>query len=224
MLGGLGPQATMDFEARIHTVSQHLIPQLANSGYPPMVVYYYRHAPVLLKNEESPLFPLHSDPCLFEALKMLGACADFLVIPFNCPHLFQGAIEEASGLKVISMIGTTLKEVNRQGLKKVGVLGVGEPTIYLTPLGQQGIACEYISQELRAQLDQAILKLQAGQEGLMDKVIARAAVHALRSKEVDGILLGCIEIPLLLQGEANAPDLLNPAQLLAEAAVRYALE
>ena len=43
VLGGLGPQATMDFEERIHTVSQQLIPQHGNSGYPPMVVYYYRH-------------------------------------------------------------------------------------------------------------------------------------------------------------------------------------
>ena len=34
VLGGLGPQATMDFEERIHTVSQQLIAQHGNSGYP----------------------------------------------------------------------------------------------------------------------------------------------------------------------------------------------
>ena len=28
--GGLGPQATMDFEARVHAAAQRLIPQLAN--------------------------------------------------------------------------------------------------------------------------------------------------------------------------------------------------
>ena len=39
VLGGLGPQATMDFEARIHRISQQLIPRQANTGYPPMVVY-----------------------------------------------------------------------------------------------------------------------------------------------------------------------------------------
>jgi aspartate racemase len=42
VLGGLGPQATMDFEQRIHRVAQQLIPPLGNSGYPPMVVYYCR--------------------------------------------------------------------------------------------------------------------------------------------------------------------------------------
>ena len=30
VLGGLGPQATMDFKARLHAAAQRLIPQLAN--------------------------------------------------------------------------------------------------------------------------------------------------------------------------------------------------
>lgn len=42
VLGGLGPQATMDFEARLHAVSQQLIAPHANRGYPPLLVYYYR--------------------------------------------------------------------------------------------------------------------------------------------------------------------------------------
>ncbi len=29
---GLGPQATIDFEARVHEVSQRLVPQSASSG------------------------------------------------------------------------------------------------------------------------------------------------------------------------------------------------
>jgi aspartate racemase len=53
--------------------------------------------------------------------------------------------------------------------------------------------------------------------------VARQAVAALRATGVDGIILGCTEIPLLLGPEADAPDLINPAQLLAEAAVRRAM-
>jgi aspartate racemase len=49
-------------------------------------------------------------------------------------------------------------------------------------------------------------------------------VHTLRGKGVDGIVLGCTEIPLLMGEAANAPDLINPTALLAEAAVRYALQ
>ena len=35
-------------------------------------------------------------------------------------------------------------------------------------------------------------------------------------------MLGCTEIPLLLREDAEAGDLVNPAALLAEAAVRLA--
>ncbi len=57
-----------------------------------------------------------------------------------------------------------------------------------------------------------------------DRAITHEAILTLRHEGVDGIILGCTEIPLLLQGEADMPDLLNPAQVLAEATVRYALE
>ena len=53
VLGGLGPQATMDFEARVHRVAQRLIPQDGNQGYPPLVVCYFRQPPVILPADES---------------------------------------------------------------------------------------------------------------------------------------------------------------------------
>jgi aspartate/glutamate racemase len=40
---------------------------------------------------------------------------------------------------------------------------------------------------------------------------------------VDGVVLGCTEIPLLLGDKAEAKDLVNPVALLAEAAVRLAM-
>jgi aspartate racemase len=46
---------------------------------------------------------------------------------------------------------------------------------------------------------------------------------ALRARGVDGVILGCTEIPLLLPAELDAPDVVNPTALLAEAAVRYAM-
>jgi aspartate/glutamate racemase len=48
-------------------------------------------------------------------------------------------------------------------------------------------------------------------------------VAALRAKGVEGVIHGGTEIPLLLRGAAGEEDLIDPAQLLAEAAVRAAL-
>jgi aspartate/glutamate racemase len=45
----------------------------------------------------------------------------------------------------------------------------------------------------------------------------------LRGRGVDGIILGCTEIPLLLEN-ADQPDLISPIALLAEAAVKFAMD
>ena len=69
-------------------------------------------------------------------------------------------------------------------------------------------------------LDQAILRYMAGRTSVEETAVALRAVEELRDRGVDGIILGCTEIPLLLGAAAEAVDLINPAQLLAETAVR----
>jgi aspartate racemase len=223
VIGGISPQATMDFEQRVHAIAQQLIPQRANSGYPPMVVYYHRRAPMITDDDNRPILPMRPDPQLAEAARKLGEWADFLVITANGPHLMCEPIEDASGLEIVSMIDVTLDEVQRRGLNKVGVLAFTSPMVYKIPLDNLGIANESIGEELQARLDRAVLSIMEGNTGPEHTAAAREAVQMLRAKGADGIIMGCTEIPLLLEKEAEAPDLINPAHLLAEAAVRYAM-
>jgi aspartate racemase len=224
VLGGLGPQATMDFEARIHRAAQRLITPGYHRGYPPMAVYYYRHAPFLLTEQDKPQLPFRPDPRLLEAAKRLGGLADFLVITANTPHLFQAEIEQAAGRKVLSMIDVTLEEVRRRKWQRVGVLGLGDPVFYTRPLGRLRIACETMDPESRTSLDKAIRRLMEGRDDAESTAAAREAVATLRARGVDGVILGCTEIPLLLRGSADGADLINPAQLLPEATVRAAVK
>ena len=114
VLGGLGPQATMDSEARIHRVARAPYPPEQNGGYPPMVVYYYRHPPGLPTEEGKLQFPFRPDLRLLEAAKRRATWPISLVITSNTPHLFQAEIEQAAGRKVLSIIDTTLEEVRRR--------------------------------------------------------------------------------------------------------------
>lgn len=227
VIGGLGPQATMAFEVMVHEVSQKLIPISFNSGYPPMVVYYHRYPPFIVDERGVPIPPRRPEPHLTAVLGKLGEMVDFIVITSNAPHAFKGLIEETSGRPVLSMIDTTVNEVQRQGLRRVGVLGLGVPAVYLEPLGKLGIACETLPVEaggLTERLDSAIVSYMAGRTTAEDRALAGEAVATLRARGVEAIILGCTEIPLLLGDEAQAPDLINPLQLLAEAAVRFAME
>jgi aspartate racemase len=194
ILGELGPQATMDFEAR-------------------------------LQDERTLVFPLQPDPDLLQAAQWLGTRADFLVITANGPHIIQAQIEQAAGRKVLSMIKVTLQDIQQRGWRKIGVLGFGPPDvpIYTRTLGQLNLAAEVITPELQDPLNVAVIHMQEGRANEEDTQAVREAATALRARQADGIILGCTELPLLLPAHVDEPDLINPTQLLAEAAVRFAL-
>jgi aspartate racemase len=222
----------MDFEARAHAVSEQLIPRMANTGYPPMVVYYYRHAPVVVDDTFRPIFPLQHDQRLLDAAAKLGTMADFLVITSNGVHMMQPLIEHASGRKVLSIIDVTLEEVKRRGLRRVGAIAYARPDIYSVPLEAMDLQCVTIPADVQQRLDTAIMAFQSGLHRAEEYEATLEAVKLLRAKGTDGIILGCTELPLMLRpvpgganptDEAGAPDLINPAHLLAEAAVRYAI-
>ena len=225
VIGGLGPQATMDFENLIHKASEKLIPQHENQGYPPMITWYLRHPPMKFKDGH-PQIPLEPHPHLLEVARSLGSQADFLVIPSNTPHLFLREIEEAAGCEVLSIVDLVIGECRKRSAKRVGVLAIGfalEHGLYQGRLVKENMSCEVISLEIATKLDKSIFAVMEGKSSPSDVSVATAAIQFLRDKNVDSIILGCSEVPLLIQQEENLKDLINPIQLLAEAAVRYAL-
>jgi len=215
----------MEFEARLHQVAQRLIPAKGNTGYPPLVVVYHRGPAVELRADGTPVVPLRPAPDFVEAARWLGTRADFVVITANAPHLFLDRFESAAGRPVLSMIDATLDEVRRRGCRRLGVVGFGDPAmpVYAGPLQQMNIAVETIDASLQAKLDAAILRVHEGRESDESRTPAREAIAALRARGVNGIILGCTEIPILLPDGPGADDLINPLEFLAEAAVRFAM-
>ena len=224
VLGGISPQATMDFEVQVHRVCQRLVPQDWNRGYPRMVVWYHRELPIQVDGDGRPIVPRQIDPGLLEGAAWLGKAADFLVIPCNSAHIGVRQIEAAAGRPVLSMVDVTLGEVARRGWQGVGVLGFGgAPSVYVDPLADNRIRCVAIDRARQGHLDAAIRALMEGRDGMAEHEAALTAVDAVRAPGVNGVVLGCTEIPLLLGPKADAGDLINPAALLAEAAVKHAL-
>ncbi|HEX3176572.1 MAG TPA: amino acid racemase [Methylomirabilota bacterium] len=223
VLGGISPQATMDFEARLHRVCQQLVAPDWNRGYPRMVVWYHRQLPIRVDADGRPVVPRQIDPGLLEGAAWLGRAADFLVVPCNAAHVGVREIERAAGCPVLSMVDVTLDEVARRGWHTVGVLGFGgAPALYVDPLSQRGVRTRSIDTPAQARIDAAIRALMEGREDVAHQESALAAVDAVRAADVDGVILGCTELPLLLGAKADAGDLINPVALLAEAAVRRA--
>lgn len=223
MVGGIGPQATMDFEARVHEAARQRLEPDANGGCPPMIVYYHRRPPFVLGDDGVPRHPLRLDSELTAALGRVGPMVDFVVITSNGPHQLREEIERAAGRPVLSMVELTLEEVRRREWSRVGVLTMGRPTLYTEPLERMGFASEVLEEATQARLNRAILRVMEGGEDDEDRRVARLALETLRRRGVDGVILGCTELPMLLRPAGTEPDLVNPVQILAEAAVEFAM-
>ena len=230
IIGGFGQWATLDVIERICRYTADHLPQYGNRGYPPMDVRFMNKAPMLLNSDGSYPGELTPSPEFLEAAKYVGESADFLILPSNTPHFFQTEIEHASGKKLLSMVDVTVEEANRSKCKRVGILAIGltlEKRLFQDPLEKVGIESVIISNEFSDRLDdEGVYPVQQGVpvSEIGTPNIAHEAVDYLRSQQVDGIILGCSELPLLLGSETDARDILNPSQLLAEAAVKKALQ
>jgi aspartate racemase len=121
------------------------------------------------------------------------------------------------------MVQLALDEVKAKAWRKVGVLGYGDPTVYTGPLTAMGIAYEVLDGDIRDRLDKEIMAVWEGRDSKESCAVAQYSADALRRRGADGVVLGCTEIPLLLERRADATDLINPIQLLAEAAVLAAI-
>ena len=226
ILAGLAaPQATLDFESAIHRLSTKLIPPSFTTGYPPMVAIYFREVPFKMK-DGSFVVPVEPNPNLLSTVKTLGKQCDFWVMVANAPHIFRESLEKASGKKLLSMIDVTIEEIKRRKLKKVGIIAIGlalKDKLFQAPLDELKIKYEVIPDDLVNNIDQSVFKVMEGEDPTRLKKSAIDAVRYLRKKGVDGIILGCTEVPLLLGSKAQEKDLINPSSLLAEAAVKFAI-
>jgi len=160
------------------------------------------------------------------ALKQAGA--DFLLIGTNTMHKVADAVRERAGLLLIDIIDVTANAVIKSGLGTVGLLGsrfVMEEPFYMGKLEKQfGIKVLVPEEEEQAIVDRIIFdelcqgKIEASSRRDCVKIIAK-----LVGQGAQGIILGCTELPLLIQpGDVTVP-LFDTTQLHAEAAVNLAL-
>jgi aspartate racemase len=228
ILGGIGPQATMELQRKLHAAAQRLIPQHQNSGYPPMLVYFVRDVPFVLEHGHTPRVPYEPNPKLLDGARVLGTACDFVLIASNATHMLREHVERASSRPVLSMIDAVLRDVRRRAWNKVGVLGLGSPLVYTRPLDELGVAHETIDGPLRDTLDEGIFASMEGRSDARWTDAALEAVALLRRRGAHGIILGCTEIPIVLGAEVtrrliDEGNVIDPLDLLADAAVRHAI-
>jgi aspartate racemase len=162
------------------------------------------------------------------AVKLHAAGADFLILPDNTTHQAFELFSKNSPLPWLHIAEVVAEEARTRGLKHLGVLGTKylcRGPVYAQVLGAAGLECSVPGDPEIEKIDRIIYdELVCGKFLQGSRGYLLHAVHQLAERGCDGVVLGCTEIPLIIdQGDSPVP-LLDSTRLLARAALKRAVQ
>jgi aspartate racemase len=168
------------------------------------------------------------DLMLSSANKLAKTGAEFLICPDNTIHQALPYIEGKSPLPWLHIAEVVAARAVERGLRRLGLTGTRylvESEVYPEKLGARGLEFvrpsaaerEEINRIIMDELVYGVFKPEA--VAYFQRVMAR-----LKDEGCDAVVLGCTEIPLIMN-DANSPlPTLDSTRLLARAALRRAVQ
>ena len=222
ILGGMGPEATLDCFAKIikntpaKKDQEHLRVIIDSNPKIPD-----RPAAIIGKGESPVPALIHGCRCL----QLAGA--DFIIIPCVTAHFFLEEIRREVKLPILSILDVVTETIVRQypQITNVGLLAI-TATIN-SGLFQKRLAADNIQTLVPDEVGQStvmaavtdIKKTQPARSRAQITADLIATAEGLVSRGARGIVAGCTEIPLALKPEHLAVPYFDALTILARAAI-----
>jgi aspartate racemase len=165
---------------------------------------------------------------LASAEKLAAIGADFLICPDNTIHQALPLIAARSKLSWLHIAEAVAAEAGARGFRRVGLLGTRwlvEGEVYPGRLAARGVAVVRPEAEACGEIDRIIMEeLVCGIFRPEAAAFLRGVAARMKGAGCDAVVLGCTELPLIMN-EANSPlPVLDSTRLLARAALQRAVE
>jgi aspartate racemase len=164
---------------------------------------------------------------LASAMKLASIGAEFLVCPDNTIHRALPLIETRSPRPWLHIAEIVAAEAAARGYRRVGILGTSwlvQSDVYPEKLSARGLDYlrpnpderEEVQRIIMAELVNSVVRSESAMR--LVRIIAR-----METDGCDSVVLGCTELPLILN-DGNSPlPTLDSTRLLARAALKRAV-
>jgi aspartate racemase len=164
-----------------------------------------------------------------EALERLhGAGADFGLIATNTMHIVFDEVQRAVHMPLISIVQATAESILAAGLRSVGLLGTiftMSERFFREGIERSGITVLVPEPGDQQRVNDVIYQeLCRGEIRPTSRQLFLEIIERLRCQGAEGIVLGCTEIPLLVEPQHCDLPLFNTALLHAGKALDFALQ
>ena len=188
LLGGIGPESTIDYYRRIIAACDQAPPLVINS----IDVRKLLH---LLANDR----PGAIDYLAREIQRLADAHVDFAAIAANTPHVVFDEVRERSAIPLINIVDAVRSAARAAGLKRLAVFGTRitmrerlyPDAILPSPEEQDLIHDKYVNELLNGKF------LPQTRDRFL-KIVE----EMIRRDRIDAVILGGTELPLLLREES----------------------
>lgn len=224
IIGGIGPESTVDYYKRIIGAFHE---KQADSGYPEIIIYS-ADLSSLMKILEANDWGGLTDWLLEKVVSLHKAGAEFAVIGSNTPHIVFDDVSSKSPIPMLSIVEETRKNAQKRGFKRLGLLGTRftmESDFFKKPFEDNEMTVvvpekedqELIHHRLFSEIELGIIKDSTRDEllNIVKKMIERHSIDAL--------ILGCTELPLILNKDEFGIPFLNTTAIHSESIVNFCI-
>jgi aspartate racemase len=160
------------------------------------------------------------------ATKLADVGAEFAICPDNTFHEAYEKAVEACPIPWLHIAEVVVAEAKRQGYSKIGITGTAFLTggpVYPQALEGSGVDYEIPPDDDRALMNTIIFdRLVKGVFTDEDRAAFNTIFARLGEAGCDAVVMGCTEIPILMDGVETALPTLDSTRLLARAALEFA--
>lgn len=226
IMGGMGPEAGADLFLQItkatHAKSdaEHL--HIIMDSNPKMP----SRQDAILHGTESPV------PAMIEvAQNLVRAGADMIIIGANTAHYFYDEVVSAVAVPFLHIIDEAVLEARRKvpGIQRIGIMATTaamQADVYGKSCRKFDIEIIPVPENVQSRMQSAIFDHDYGfkYNGRTERCVSEAAAVAqyLIEHNAEALIMGCTEIPLILEDSVFSVPLIDPNKTIAEAAVKFA--
>jgi len=224
LICGIGPESTIDYYKRIIQSFQTNYPDL---GYPEIIMYSANLSElmeILEKKDWDRLIDWLSEKVTY----LYHAGAEFAAIGSNTPHAVFYQVRSISPIPMLSIIEETCRAAHSRGLKRPGLMGTRftmESDFYQKPFSEKGMKIivpeaedrRLINDRLFSEIELGIIK------GSTRKEFLSIVKKMIEKNSIDSLILGCTELPLILEKDELGIPFLNTTAIHVESIVNYCL-
>jgi aspartate racemase len=229
IIGGIGPESTVDYYRRIIDIFKARGDGLT---YPEIILYSADLSALMRLIDEAAAagrWDRLTDWILERVKALHAAGAQFGAIGSNTPHVVFDAVQARSPIPLVSIVEATCQHARGLGVRKLGLLGTRftmTADFYPSAFGRHGMELvvpkpasrERIQHLLFTEIELGIIREPTRQE-LLTMVKTMIDAHG-----IEAIVLGCTELPLILQEDAFDIPFLNTTAIHVQAIVDGCLD